>query len=150
MPARKRRDRLAPAGRRVRASTPADARRLQTGELHRQRFSGRTHIKQPLAAIIGAFFLHDVAFIDQLLEDATERLFGDFQHIEQFGDLHAGIAVDEVQHAVVGAAEAELFQHLVRITDEFTIGEEQKFDEVPARLSIRHGTLGSRRGARFG
>ena len=106
------------------------------GELHRQRLSGGTRIKQPLAAIVGAFFLHDIAFIDQLLEDATERLLGDFQDIEQVGDLDPGIAVDEVQDAVVGAAEAELFQHLVRIADEIAIGEEQKLDEVPVRFAL--------------
>ena len=96
-------------------------------------------IEQPLAAIVGALALHDVALVDQLLEHAAERLLGDLENVEQIGDLHAGIAVDEMQHAVMRAAEAELGQHLVGIADEIAIGEEQKLDEVPVRLDVPRG-----------
>ena len=79
---------------------------------------------------MGALFLHHIAFVDQLLEHAAERLFGDLQNVEQVGNLHAGIAVDEMQHAMMRAAEAELGQHFVGIADEIAIGEEQQLDEV--------------------
>ena len=94
-------------------------------------------MEEPLAAVVGALALHDIALVDELLEHAAERLLGDFQDVEQVGDLDAGIAVDEVQHAMVGAAEAELCQHLVGIADEIAVGEEQQLDEVPARLQRR-------------
>ena len=95
-----------------------------------------------------ALLLHDVALVDQLLEHAAERLLGDLQDIEQLGDLHARIAVDEMQHAVVRAAEAELGQHLVGIADEVAIGEEQELDEVPARLAVPARQLGRLAAAR--
>ena len=53
-------------------------------------------------------FCTHVAFVDQLLEHAAERLLGDAQDIEQLRDLHARIAVDEMQHPVMRAAETEL------------------------------------------
>ncbi len=146
MPARKRRAVSRRAGAEL-VEHAADARGLQPGKLHRQRFAGGAGIKQPLAAIVGALLLHDIAFIDQLLEHAAERLLGDFQNIEQLGDLHAGIAIDEMQDAMVRAAEAELFQHLVGIADEVAIGEEQKLDEVPAGLARFGGRFDRRRGA---
>ena len=101
-------------------------------------------VEQALAAVVRALLLHDVALVDQLLEHAAERLLGDLQHVEQLGDLHAGMAVDEVQHAVVRAAEAELGQDVVGIADEVAIGEEQELDEVPDRLGRTAGA-GSRR-----
>ena len=111
MPARKRRARLAATGAEF-VEHAADALGLQAGKLHRQRLAGRADIEQPLAAIVGALLLHDVALVDELLEHAAERLLGDFQNVEQLGDLHAGIAIDEMQHAMMRAAEAELVQHL--------------------------------------
>jgi hypothetical protein len=118
---------------------PPDTRGLQPGKLHGQGFTRGTHVKEPLAAIVGALFLHDVAFIDQLFEHPTERLFGDFENVEQFRNLHAGIAVDEMQHTVVSASETELIQHLIRIADEIAIGEEQKLDEIPIRFPALGG-----------
>ena len=122
---------------------------LQAGELERQRLALRRHEQQPLAAVLRALLLHHVALIDQLLEHAAERLLGDVQDVEQVGDLHARIAVDEMQHAVMRAAEAELAQHLVRIADEVAIGEEQQLDDVPDRLLRRRRWRGGR-SARLG
>jgi len=76
-----------------------------------------------------------------LLEDAAERLLGDLEHVEQFGDLHAGIAIDEMQHAMMGAAEVELLQHLVGVADEIAIGEEQQFDQIEIGLGGLEGRL---------
>ena len=112
-----------------------DALGLQAGELHRQRLALRRDVEQALAAVVLALLLHDVALVDQLLEHAAERLLGDLQDVEQVGDLHAGMAVDEVQHPVMRPAEAELGQHVVGIADEVAVGEEQQLDEVPDRLA---------------
>ena len=107
---------------------------LQAGELHRQRLALGGDVKQALAAVVVAVLLHDIALVEQLLEHAAERLLGDLQHVEQIGDLHAGIAVDEMQHPVMRAAEPELRQLVVGVADEIAIGEEQQLDDVPDRL----------------
>src|ERR1700690_3338130 len=116
-----------------------DALSLQTGELERQGLALRRHIQETLPPVLRAFLLHHEALIDQLLEHAAERLFGDVEDIQEVGDLHAGIAVDEMQHPVMGAPETELGEHLVRIADEIAIGEEQQLDDVPDRLGRRRG-----------
>ena len=87
-------------------------------------------------------FCTHVALVHQLLEHPAERLLGDLQHVEQIGDLHARMAVDEMQHAVVRAAEAELGQHIVGIADEVAVGEEQELDEIPDRLGGMRPLLG--------
>src|SRR5262245_40483758 len=58
-----------------------DAGGLQPGELHGQRLAFGGHIEQPLAAIIGAFLLHHIALVDELLEYAPERLLGDLEDV---------------------------------------------------------------------
>src|SRR6516225_5725717 len=85
-----------------------NARGLQAGKLHGERFTSGRNVKQPLPAIAGALFLHDITLVDQLLEYAAERLFGDLQNIEQLGNFHTGIAVDEMQDAMMRPPEAEL------------------------------------------
>ena len=110
-----------------------DALGLQIGEIERQRLAFGRHIKEPLAAILRALALHHIALIDELLEHAAERLLGDLEDVEQLRNLHAGIAIDEMQHPVMGAPEAEFRQYLVGITDEVAIGEEQELDQV-----VRH------------
>src|SRR5580704_1495618 len=70
---------------------------LQPGELERQRLALGGDVEQPLAAVVGAFPLHHVALVDQLLEHPPERLLGDLQNDEQVGNFYARIAVDEVQ-----------------------------------------------------
>src|SRR6202012_1130940 len=102
-----------------------DAQRLQAGQLERQRLALWRYIQKPLAAVLSPFFLQHVTLIDQLLEHAAERLLGDVEDLQQVGNFHTGIAIDEMQHAMVGAAKGELAQHLVRIADEITISEKQ-------------------------
>ena len=114
---------------------PADSRGLQAGELERQRLPLRGDEQQPLPAV-GALPLLDIALVDQLLEHAPERLLGDLENAEQLGDLHAGIAIDEVQHAVMSAPEAELRQDLVGVADEIAIGKEEQLDQIPERLRL--------------
>ena len=48
-----------------------------------------------------------------------------------------GLAVDEVQHAVMGAAEAVVGEDAVGVADEVAIGEEQQLDQVVGRLARR-------------
>ena len=55
------------------------------------------------------------------------------QNLKKVGNPHPGIAVDEVQHAVMGAAKAFLIQNTVRIAGEIAISEEQGFD-IPIEL----------------
>ena len=110
--------------------------------LHGQRLALGGDVEQALAAVVVAFLLHHVALVDELLEHAAERLLGDLQHVEQVGDLHARVAVDEMQHAVMGPPEVEFGQHVVGIADEVAVGEEQKLDDVPDRLGGRGARLG--------
>ncbi len=107
---------------------------MQRRELERELLTLGRDVKQTLPAVLRAFTLHHVTLVDQLLEDAAERLLGDAKNVEQLGDLHAGIAIDEVQDPVMRTAKAELDQHLVRIADEIAISKEQQLDEIPERL----------------
>ena len=63
-------------------------------------------VEQALAAVGVAGPLLDVAVVDELAQHAGEALLGDLEDIEQVGDRHAGLEVDEVEHAVMRAAEA--------------------------------------------
>src|SRR6185437_2330348 len=108
---------------------------LQPCKLCHQRLTLGGGEKKALAAIVVARLLHDISLVEQLLEDASERLLGDPQHVEEIGDLQAGVAVDKMQHAVMGAAKTECFQFVVGIADEVAIGKKQKLDEVPAQAS---------------
>ena len=91
---------------------------LKTCEFHRELFALGRNVEKPLAAVVLALLLKDVAFVDELLEHPSQRLLGDLQHVEQIGDLHPRIPVDEMQHPVVRPAEVEAGQHIVRIADE--------------------------------
>ena len=102
-------------------------------------------IEQALPPVVVAGLLHDIAFVEQLLEHPAERLLGDAQDVEQVGDLQSGIAVDEMHHPVMGAAEAEGLQLMVGVADEIAVGEEQQLDDIPAQSAGPRG-----RGARVG
>ena len=91
--------------------------------------------KKALPAVVVAGLLHDVAFVEQLLEHPAQRLLGDAQHVEQIGDLQAGIAVDEMHDAVMRAAEPERLQLMVGVADEIAVGEEQQLDDIPAQFA---------------
>ena len=95
----------------------------------------RRRIQQTLSAVFRALFLRNVSLVDQLLEHATERLFCDVEDLKQVGNFYARVAVDEMEHPMVRATEAQLKEHLIRITDEIAVGKKQKFDDVPYGLS---------------
>ena len=65
----------------------------------------RGGIEQALAAVGFAGLLLDIAVVDQLAQHAGQALLGDLEDVEQVGDRHAGLEIDEIQHPVVGAAE---------------------------------------------
>ena len=112
---------------------------LQSCELCHQRLALGGGEKKALPAIVVAGLLHDIALVEQLLQHASERLLGDSQHVEQVGDLQSGIAVDEMQHAMMRTAEAESLELVIGVADEIAVGEKQKFDDVPAQCRGRHG-----------
>ena len=64
---------------------------LQAGKLHRQRLALGGDIEQPLAAVVLALLLHDIALVDELLEHAAERLLGDLQDVEQSATFMPGL-----------------------------------------------------------
>ena len=59
-------------------------------------------------------------------------MFGDLKNIEQCGNRHTRLSIDEIKCAVVSSAKSELGQNPVCIAYKITIGEEQKFDIVYA------------------
>ena len=73
-------------------------------------------VEQTLPAVVIAGALDDIAFVEQLFQHPPERLFGNPEHVEQVGHFETGIAVDKVQHPMVGAAETEGLK--LNITDD--------------------------------
>ena len=86
-------------------------------------------VEQALASVRSARLLHDISLVDQLLEDAAQALLGDVEHVEQVGDCETRMAIDEMQHAVMRPAEAEILEDRVGVTGEIAIGEEQELGE---------------------
>ena len=117
------------------AKCAADSLRLQSCKLESQSLAFRRRIQQTLSAVFRALLLRNVSLVDQLLEHATERLFCDVEDLKQVGNFDARVAVDEMEHPMVRATEAQLKEHLIRITDEIAVGKKQKFDDVPYGLS---------------
>ena len=79
----------------------------------------------------------------QFLQHAVEALLGDPQDVEQFGDRQPRMAVDEMQHAVVRPAEAEVLQEPVGVADEVAIGEEEQLDQIDTSGARRESGAGS-------
>ena len=127
------------------AERAVDAVGLQPGEFPDQRLALGGGVKQALPSVVIAGLLHDIAFVEQLLEHPAQRLLGDAQHVQQIGDLEAGIAVDEMHHPVMGAAEPERLELVVGIADEIAVGEEQQLDDIPAQFARPRGRGRARR-----
>ena len=89
--------------------------------------------QQALAAVGRAGAAVDEPGFDQFLEHPVEALLGDAQNVQEFGDRQARLTVDEVQHPVMGAPEAEIGEDPVGIADEVAVGEEEKLDQVVDR-----------------
>ena len=119
---------------------------LRRGEPLGQRPAPLGGEQQPLAAIGAARLLHDIALVDQLLQHARQALLGDGEDVEQVGDAQARMAIDEMQHAVMRAAEAEILEDGVGIAGEIAIGEEQQLGEFE-QLRLGQGALARRAAA---
>src|SRR5262245_48773708 len=111
-----------------------DPLRLQRREPERQGLSLWCHIQEALTAILLTLPLQHITLIDELFEHTAERLFRDVEDLKQIRHLHAGVAIDEMQHPMMGAPETKFQKYFVGIADEVTIGEEQQFDDVPNGL----------------
>ena len=103
---------------------------LAFAQLPLQRFALGRQVEQALAPIGLAAPLLDEAFANQLAQHPGEGLLGDAQNGEQLADRHAGIAADEVDNAVMGAAEFVAGQNAIRLSGEVAIGEEQQLDAL--------------------
>ena len=125
----------------VSRSAAANPRRLQVGELAGQRASCRRRPEEALAPVLLAFPLLDEALVDELLENPPEGLLGDAQDVEQLRHGETGIAIDEMQDAMMRTPEAVAVEKLVGVGDEVPIGEEEELDEVVERLGRRAPSL---------
>src|SRR5262245_7023726 len=116
------------------AKCAADSLRLQDCQPESEAFAFRRRIQQALTAVLRPFLLQNVTLVDQLLEHAAERLLGDVEDLQQVGNLYARVAVYELQHPMMGAANIKLEENLLRIANKIAISEKQKFDDVPDRF----------------
>src|SRR6185295_1004215 len=78
---------------------------LQPGKLHGELFALRRGEKEAVTPVVRALLLHHVILVHQLLEHAAERLLGDAQDLGKVRYLHAGVAIDEMQHPMMRPAE---------------------------------------------
>ncbi len=122
----------APSRRRVRRPPARAARRTSCGAASRSASArprsvgnrSRSRRSEAPACCI------DIALVDQLLEHAAQALLGDVEDVQEVGDAQARMAVDEMEHPVMGPAEAEIRQDRVRVAGEVAIGEEQQLGEL--------------------
>src|SRR5262249_42741751 len=116
------------------AKRATNSLRLQGCELESEDFAFSGRVQQTLPAILCSLFLRNVPLINQLLKHPTQRLLCDVEDLEQISNFDARIAVDEMEHAMVRATEAQLEEHFIRIADKVTVGKKQKLDDVPDGL----------------
>ncbi len=90
-------------------------------------------VEQAPPAVAGPGPHLDQMTVDQVLHDAIETLFGDLQDIQQGVDRQSGMPEHEMQDAMVGPAEAVIFEEPIRVADEVPVGEEEQLDEVEHR-----------------
>jgi hypothetical protein len=94
--------------------------------------SGEVQKSLPAVAIADAGLQE--AFGGQFLGNATKRLFGHRQNIEQFHDAQAWLSPYKIKHAVVSAAEPELRQLLVGALQVASVDEEQQVHPTADRV----------------
>ncbi len=85
-------------------------------------------------AAAGVCCTFDETLAHQLAEDAGQALLGDAEDGEQFADADLGMAPDEINDAVMGAAEIIARQDGIRLGGEVAIGEIEQFDALPQLL----------------
>ena len=59
------------------------------------------------------------------------------ENVEQLGDREPRMAADEMQHAMMRAAEAVGLEQPVGVADEIPIGEEEQLDQIEHRRRLR-------------
>ncbi len=64
----------------------------------------------------------------QIGEDAPQRLFGDGEEAEEFAHGQAGLARDEIERAVVGAAKPFIGEQRVGAADHAGVAEIEQLD----------------------
>jgi hypothetical protein len=105
-------------------------------------------VKKPLTPIQLPCLLHDPSVVDQLLQNASKTLLGDLQDVEQVRDFKPGMAIDEMEHPMVGPSQTVFGECGIRFASEVSISEEQQLNDgeeprvrsggrCPARLPIR-------------
>ena len=78
-----------------------------------------------MAAVVKAGGLNHMPRIDQLFKHARQALLGDPQDLQQLGNRHTGLSVDEVENTVMRPPESDLFQNKIRVGGKVAIGKKQ-------------------------
>ena len=91
-----------------------------------------------------ALRLRDEALAHELPQNARKALLGDAQDGEEVGDGGVRIAPDEIDDAVMSAAETVLGQHRVGLGGEIAIGIEQELHALPEVFLAQEEGIGAR------
>jgi hypothetical protein len=67
--------------------------------------AGFGRVEEPLATVERSGLLLDEALVEKLLQNTAEALLGDLEDVEQVVDADTGMAVDEMDDTVMGAAD---------------------------------------------
>jgi hypothetical protein len=114
-------------------------------DLEFSQFIGQTHafrgqVKPPLTQVGGTWALLDEPFFPQVLENTGEALLGNLEDVQQFGNFQAGIAVDEMQDAVMCAPEPIPLQNRIGIAGEIAISKIEQLHKTDERRGHRRGS----------
>src|SRR6185312_4620858 len=120
-----------------------DALALVLGELALELDALLGELEQALPAVAAARLLADEALAHELAQDAAQALLGDAQDAEQVGDAHLRMAADEIDDAVMGAAEAVFRQHGVGLGGEVAIGVIEQLDRLAQLLLAEEEQVGA-------
>lgn len=96
-----------------------------------ERFTSGRQPQQPLPAIARANGLGDQSTLLKFAEYSAQRLFGDRQQQQQITDGQAGTPRDEVERAVMGAAETVRGKADIGSFDHISVTEIEQLDSAP-------------------
>src|SRR5216683_2412147 len=117
---------------------------LVLGELPLELDALLGELEQALAPVAAAGPLPDEALAHQLAQHAAQALLGDVQDAQQVGHAHLRVAADEINDAVVRAAEAVARQHGVGLGGEIAIGVVEQLDALAQFLLAEEQEIGAR------
>jgi hypothetical protein len=86
--------------------------------------------QQAFAAVARAALLLDIALLDQVLQHTADRLLGYLQDRQEVTDGLTGMAPDEIEGAMMGAAELVMPELLVGFEGKVAIGIEHQLDAL--------------------